>query len=121
MKNTQELVKEWFEKWDAGDFMNLPLASDFTHHSPYGTINGRDPYLELVESNKDKFLGNEINIHDELYEEKRGCVRYTIINKDFEMVVSEWLYTENGFITEIYAYYNIEGEISDSRKLKNLD
>lgn len=121
MKNTEQLIKEWFEKWDAGDFLNLPLATGFRHTSPYGTIKGRTEYLKLVEPNKDKFLGNRIEMHDELYGESRGCVRYTITNPAFSMEVSEWIYTQDGLITEIFAYYNIEGEISESRKLKNLD
>ncbi len=121
MKNTKELVNEWFERWDSGDFLDMPLSENFKHHSPYGTIDGRDPYLELVKSNQDKFLGNKINLHDEVYEGNRAAVRYTIVNPGFTMVVSEWLYTEDGAIKEIFAYYNIEGDISESRKLKNLN
>ncbi len=119
MKSTYELVHEWFEKWDEGDFLNLPLTDDFRHTSPYGTIEGKRNYFDLVIPNKDKFLGNEIRLHDELYEGNRGCVRYTITNPAFTMEVSEWLYIKDGQISEIIAYYNIEGEISESRKLKN--
>ncbi|MDN5205510.1 nuclear transport factor 2 family protein [Fulvivirgaceae bacterium BMA10] len=117
MKSTQELVNEWFDIWNKGNFQELPLAEDFKHISPYGTIEGKSNYMELIESNRDKFLGNRIEMHDEIYEGNRGCVRYNVSKGDFSMNVSEWLYIENDKIKEISAYYNIKGEISEDRKL----
>jgi SnoaL-like domain len=113
----KELVKEWFRVWEDGDYQNIPVAENFRHTSPYGTIDGKGPYLTLVESNKDKFLGNHIELHDEIYDRDRACVRYTITNNDFTMEVSEWFFKGNDQIQEIVAYYNIEGEISEARKL----
>lgn len=118
--STKELVKSWFQKWETGDFMHLPITENFSHTSPYGTINGKDSYTDLVESNLDKFLGHTFIIHDELYGEDHACVRYTGIKGDFRLEVSEWYYIKNGLIEKIVAYYNIEGEISEERKLKNL-
>lgn len=117
----KQLVDLWFQKWDEGDFKNIPVTKDFKHTSPYGTVEGKEAYLNLVEPNKDKFLGNEINLHDGLYEENKACVRYTITNNavGFTMEVSEWFYKKEDLIGEIIAYYNIEGEISEKRKLKN--
>ena len=121
MNKTQALVTEWFNIWDRGDFENLPLTEDFTHSSPYGTISGKANYLALVEPNKDKFLGNRIELQDEMYGDRRAAVRYMIHNPAFSMEVSEWLYTRDGLISRVHAYYNIENEISESRKLKGLD
>ena len=115
------LVKVWFEKWETGDFLNLPISENFKHTSPYGTINGKKAYIDLVEANKDKFLGHRFEIHDEIYEPDRGCVRYTAIQGDFRLEVSEWHYPKDGLVDEIVAYYNIKGEISDERKLQNLE
>lgn len=113
------LVKKWFRVWKEGDYQNIPVEDTFKHTSPYGTIEGKENYLRLVAANVDKFLGNEIVIRDEIYNQNRACVRYTIINKDFTMEVSEWLYKGDGKLTEIIAYYNIEGEISETRQLAN--
>ena len=121
MKDTQALVNDWFDTWDRGDFENLPVTEDFTHHSPYGTIVGKADYFALVVPNKDKFLGNRIELHDEIYHQGKAAVRYTIHNPAFSMEVSEWLYIRDGRISEVHAYYNIEGEISESRKLEGLD
>ena len=119
MKGVKQLVKEWFSKWESGDFMDLPVTDNFSHISPYGTITGKDKYIELVESNKDKFLGHRFELHDELYGEESACVRYTAIQDDFSLEVSEWYYMRDGLIEKIVAYYNIEGEISEDRKLTN--
>lgn len=35
------LVKKWFDKWEEGDYLHLPISEDFKHTSPFGTINGK--------------------------------------------------------------------------------
>ena len=117
--NLKALVRQWFHAWDHNDYSNIPVSEDFRHTSPYGTIEGRGPYLQLVEANNEKFLGNRIDIKDEIYQDHHACVRYTIVNKDFTMEVSEWFYLGEGSIREIVAYYNIEGEIKEERKLSH--
>ena len=117
--NTRELVRTWFELWNSGDFSDLPLAENFVHESPYGVIKSKEAYMNLVSSNKDKFLGHRFEIHDEMYGQGQACIRYTAIQGDFNMEVSEWHYTRDGVIERIVAYYNIEGEISEDRKLSN--
>lgn len=114
----QRLVKEWFGKWEGGDFLDLPISENFKHTSPFGTINGKKDYISLVEENKEKFLGYRFEIHDEIYDKDRACVRYTAIQGDFTLDVSEWYYVKNDAIEEIVAYYHI-GEIRDERKLSN--
>lgn len=114
------LVKEWFDKWKAGDFYNLPIAEKFKHTSPFGTINGKEEYMKLVEANKDKFLGYHFKIHDAIYNENKACVRYTAIQRDFNLDVSEWYFARKNLIEEIIAYYHI-GEIRDDRKLSNTN
>lgn len=112
----KSLVKKWFDSWEKGDFLNLPISENFRHTSPFGTINGRKQYISLVEKNQDKFLGYRFEIHDEIYNKDKACVRYTAIQGDFTLDVSEWYYIRNELIEEIVAYYHI-GEIRDERKL----
>lgn len=116
-----ELVNKWFQSWESGHYLSIPVSDDFKHISPYGTIQGKVDYLAVVEANKGKFLDNRIEIHDEIFAQDRASVRYTISNKDFTMEVSEWIYEENGLISKIISYYNIEGEINENRKLSGLD
>jgi len=114
----KRLVKEWFDKWEAGDFLHLPIAENFTHTSPFGTIDGKKKYISLVETNKDKFLGYCFEIHDEIHAKDKACVRYTAIQGDFSLDVSEWYYVKKDLIEAIVSYYHI-GEIRDERKLSN--
>lgn len=117
--NVKDIVKLWFDKWEQGDFFNLPIAQNFKHTSPFGIIEGKEAYINLVEANKDKFLGYEFEIHDAIYETNKACVRYTAKQgKDFSLDVSEWYYIKHNCIEHIIAYYHI-GEIRDDRKIND--
>ena len=116
----KSLVERWFEKWENGDYKNLPITENFKHSSPFGTIDGKKAYLDLVRDNEHKFLGQSFDIHDIIYKKNKACVRYTAKQgKDFSLDVSEWYYVKDNLINEIIAYYHI-GEIRDERKLENL-
>lgn len=107
---------EWFRKWNTGDFLDLPLSEDFTHTSPFGVVEGKQAYMELIQQNKEKFLGYTFTIHDALYEDHRGCIRYTAQQgDDFSLEVSEWHYVKDGLIQAIIAHYHI-GDIREERK-----
>lgn len=114
--NSKTLVKKWFEKWLEGDFHNLPVSEHFQHTSPFGTTSGKENYVKLVESNKDKFLGYRFDIIDEIYEANKACVRYRAIQGDFSLDISEWYYIKDNLIEQIFAYYHI-GKIRGDRKL----
>ena len=62
---------------------NLPIAENFKHTSPYGTLARKKQYMDLVESNRDKFLGNHFEILDEIYDGNKACVRYTVSKRKF--------------------------------------
>ena len=112
------IIHEWFYKWESGDFENLPVSEDFTHTSPFGTIEGKKQYFKVVSENKDKFLGYHFRINDEIYGQDKACVAYTAIQGDFELEVSEWYYIKDHKIEKINSYYHI-GDIRKERKLKN--
>lgn len=114
----KKLIHQWFSKWREGDFYNLPIAKYFKHTSPFGTILGKEEYFKLVEANKQKFLGYTFEILDEIYEKDKACVRYTAVQGDFRLDVSEWYYIRNNLIEEIIAHYHI-GEIKEDRRLTN--
>jgi hypothetical protein len=114
---TETLVRKWFELREKGDFSALPVSESFRHTSPFGTIAGKAQYFKLVADNRDKFLGYIFKIHDGIYGEQHASVRYTAIQGEFTLDVSEWYYIENNLIREIIAYYHI-GEIQTERKLK---
>ncbi|MFD2166767.1 nuclear transport factor 2 family protein [Thalassotalea euphylliae] len=112
----QQLINEWFHKWETGDYTNLPITEDFIHESPFGEISGKKTYLALVQSNEDKFLGYTFSIIDAITCGEKACVRYVAKQDDFELNVSEWYYAKNDKIQKIVAYYHI-GDIQTSRQL----
>ena len=114
----KELVELWFSLWEKGDFLNLPITDSFTHTSPFGTIKGKEAYINLVRDNTDKFLGYSFEVHDAIYSPNKACVRYTAKQgQDFSLDVSEWYHVKNNLIEEIIAYYHI-GEIQEERKIE---
>lgn len=113
----KSLVKRWFEIWAEENFEDLPITDNFQHSSLFGVIKGKKEYIGLVEANREKFLGYQFIIRDQLYSKNSACVRYKAKQGDFNLDVSEWYYFENKLIKEVYAYYHI-GEVRDNRKLK---
>lgn len=49
-----------------GNFLELPISEDLAHSSPFGTIYSKYEYINLIEANKVKFLGQKFGIHDEV-------------------------------------------------------
>lgn len=117
MEIQQALIKDWFDKWQTDDFFHLPITNNFTHTSPFGVIQGKDNYLNLVATNKDKFLGYQFDIHDEIYTNNKACVRYTAMQNGFILEVSEWYFFIDGKIEAIIAHYHI-GEIRQDKQLQ---
>lgn len=112
----QQLVQQWFDCWQRGEPESLPITPTFCHTSPFGEIKGKEAYLALVNANRDKFLGQQFELHDEIYTPTHACVRYTATQQDFSLAVSEWYYPKNGLIDAVIAYYHI-GEIRAERSL----
>ncbi len=107
MSNIYSIVEKWFSCWETGELDQLPITNDFEHTSPFGTISSKSTYLDIVEKNKDRFLGKSFQIIDKIIEGNNACVRYEVINPDGNMDVCEWYTMEGGLIKNIYSYYNI--------------
>ena len=70
------------------------------------------------QSKQRQVLRPSFKIHDEIFENDRACIRYTAIQGNFNLDVSEWYYFNNDLIETIVAYNHI-GEIRGERKLAN--
>ena len=106
MSIVEQLINQWFDIWSNGNFEDLPLSQDFRHTSPYGIVEGKDSYLNLIEKNKSSFLGNQFKVHEVIYSEDKASVRYTMNDS---MEISEWFYLKDDLINEVVSYYNIKG------------
>ena len=95
-------VDAWFGAFAARDIEAAPLADDFTHTSPFGVIEGRQAYLEMVSANPDGFYGAEIEIVDTLASGEVSVVRYLVNGSP----ATDWIYSRNGEITAIHSHYH---------------
>ena len=90
----KELVRLWFQVWEAGDFENIPVEENFKHTSPYGTIESKKSYLGVVEANKDAFLGGHFDLQDEIYYQK--AIGFASKAKDATQFLAENLPLRDG-------------------------
>lgn len=116
-KDPAQLVRDWFHKWEVGEYQHLPITEDFQHTSPFGTISGKENYLQIVRGNEDKFLDHTFKILDEIHGEGKACICYRAIKGEHQLEVSEWHYFQGDLIREIVAHYHI-GDIREERRLE---
>lgn len=103
-------VARWFVCWNSGAVDDLPIAEDFCHTSPFGTIRTRARYMEIVNKNRASFLGNTLSVLDQIVEGQRVCVQFEQTREDdpeFRMNVCEWYLLDGDRIKEIKSFYNI--------------
>ncbi len=103
------VVEKWFACWESGRIYELPIADNFRHTSPFGTIETKARYLEIVEKNRKDFLGNKLTIIKQIKEGNNVCVQFEQmnINTGLEMIVCEWYVLDGDQIKEIRSFYNI--------------
>lgn len=112
---TEKIVNQWFDCWEKGALEKLPISESFSHTSPFGVIQPKSQYMQIVEANTDKFLNHRFEIHDAFYSEDKAVVRYTAYQNEEPLDVSEWYYIKNGLIESIISHYHIGDIKSESR------
>lgn len=109
MKDVHPIVKKWFDCWNTGNIDDLPIAEDFRHTSPFGTIASKQRYLEIVNKNKADFLSNTLTLINHLAQGNEVCVQFEQQNSNtgLEMTVCEWYVIQGRLIKEIRSFYNV--------------
>lgn len=107
--NVHPVVKKWLSCWETGDIEALPISDDFSHTSPFGTIETKKRYLEIVSKNKKDFLGNTLTVINQIQQDHQVCVQFEQKNANtgLEMVVCEWYTLEGEQIKHIHSFYNV--------------
>lgn len=114
---SKALVEAWFDCWESGKLDELPITESFSHTSPFGVIEPKSKYMEVVLANTEKFLDHKFVIHDAFYAPNKAVVRYTAYQAGQALNVSEWYYFEGGLIDKIIADYNV-GDIEKDQRLE---
>ena len=109
MEYMHPVIKQWFSCWETGNIEELPIAADFSHTSPFGTIETKERYLEIVEKNRRDFLGNTLTVIKQIKEGDNVCVQFEQknVHTGLEMTVCEWYVVQGDVIKDIRSFYNV--------------
>lgn len=106
-ERSAELALGWIEAWIRMDmeWLRRHLAPDFVHVSPFGRLEGRDAYLEVVEPMARKCVV-ELVVKDVVATGDQAAVRFE--NRTLNGVVEscDWLQVEDDCIKEIRSFYD---------------
>ena len=113
MNQAKKLAREWGEIWNSGDPATLPLADDFVHVSPFGRIEGRERYLDIV---RPMAAGNvaSLTVHDVIGEGDRAAVCFSMETPNGAVACCDWVIVVDGKIQSIHSHY-------DSRDLPHFE
>ena len=104
----EKLALAWIEGWIAGKPEEIPLASDFTHSSPFGVVKGRETYLDWV-----KPLAAEnvvsLTILRTLGGEGEAAIWFEMKTPRGSVPCCDWLQTKDGHIVAIQSFYDATG------------
>lgn len=102
MESNKKIAEDWFGAFQTKDISKLKLAVDFVHISPFGEVNGRETYLNLIKESPEAFFSSEIKIIDIFDCEDKFSIRYLVDDRP----ACDCIYIENGEIKKIYSYYH---------------
>ena len=113
-ERSAELATGWIEAWKRMDmdWLRRRLAPDFVHVSPFGTLEGREPYLETVEPMARKSVVDLV-VRDVVASGDRAVVRFENRTPNGVVETCDWVRVEGDRIREIRSFY-------DSAKVREL-
>ena len=102
---TERLARVWIESWNEGKPDEIPLASDFTHSSPFGLVKGREKYLERV---KPMAANNvtSLKIVKTLGGDSEAAIWFEMMTPNGVVQCCDWVQTENEEIVAITSFYD---------------
>lgn len=113
-ERSTELAVLWIESWIKMDmdWLRANLAPDFVHVSPFGRLEGRDPYLAAVEPMARKSVA-ELKIIKVIAEDDEAAIWFENRTRKGVVDSCDWLRIENHQIREIRSFY-------DSAKIREI-
>jgi hypothetical protein len=106
--NAEKLARIWIEGWIAGKPDDIPLAENFTHSSPFGTVSGREKYLEWVKPLADKNVA-ALKILKTVGEEDEAAMWFEMKTPNSVVQCCDWVQTKDGRIVAINSFYDATG------------
>jgi len=103
--NAAQLARAWIEGWNAGKPEQIPLAPDFVHTSPFGTVAGREKYLEWVRPLAAKNV-TSLKVERTLTEGDQCAIWFVMGTPNGDVAVCDWVQTRAGQISAITSFYD---------------
>lgn len=101
----ERLARAWIQGWIDGKPDDIPLADDFVHSSPFGTVRGRETYLEWVKPMAEKSVAG-ITIRDVIGAEGRAAITFDLETPAGIVPSCDWVFVADGTIREVNSYYD---------------
>ena len=98
----RQIVDDWLDAFRQKGLSKLRLAEDFVHSSPFGEIQGRDAYLDMVRKNSEAFFDKTLTTIDVLDCGDKFAIRYLVDDTP----ACDCIYLREGQIWRIHSYYH---------------
>jgi hypothetical protein len=102
---SERLARAWIDGWNAGRPEDIPLASDFTHVSPFGVIKGRDEYLAKVKPMAAKNV-TSLEIVRVLSVDGESAIWYEVTTPNGLLQACDWIQTGNEEILAVTSFFD---------------
>ena len=103
-----DLARAWIDGWNAGTPDDIPLADDFTHSSPYGTVSGRQKYLEWVKPLAAQNVA-ELRVVSVLGGGDEAAIWFEMDSGGQVVKTVDWVRVRDGQIVSIQSFYDPRG------------
>lgn len=109
-RESARLARGWIQAWQRMDmaWLREHLAPDFVHVSPFGRLEGREPYLETVEPMARKSV-TELVVRDVVASGDRAAVWFENRTQVGVVQTCDWVGVEENVIREIRSFYDTAG------------
>lgn len=104
------LARGWIEAWQRMDldWLRANLTDDFVHTSPFGRLEGREHYLEVVVPAARKSV-LELVIREVMAEDGRAAIWFENRTAEGAVDSCDWVFVEGDGIREIRSFYDTAG------------
>jgi len=107
------LARHWIETWQRGEPEKLALAPEFKHTSPFGVLEGRERYLEVVVPLSKRNV-QSLEIRDVFGQGDRAVIIFDVRSGDAVVRSCDLVRVRGEQIVEVESFY-------DPRAYEGLD
>ncbi|TQV85977.1 nuclear transport factor 2 family protein [Aliikangiella coralliicola] len=105
MQESEKLARAWIDGWNAGKPDDIPLATDFVHSSPFGTVSGREKYLDWVRPLAEKNV-TSLKIIRTVSSDSESAIWFEMGTPNGVVQCCDWVKIERGKIIAINSFYD---------------